>query len=313
LYDLQKGTSYPLPNEYYNFLHLTQTMELDKVLDLNTNLKFTFLRFIEYLIESKIGFLAEDIELFSNSKQAIYETPYQIENVIIEIENLYVIDYFKLLEKLAELDVPDYQIRILSPSIQIDEVSCLLNILKKTSAKAVELFYPSFEDIKVDKLFQLIKSNKRLSRIFLYDHGYDEIKSNKDLEIDNRLISIKKDIRLDSSEEIAISNFVADFHIYNEAMSFNVGLNKKLTIDKSGYISNSISSETIIKFSPNIEWKKILNNKTLRKYWEVTNDMIEKCKDCQFRYMCISTSELVLEYDVYKKRELCYFDPYTNL
>ncbi len=38
--------------------------------------------------------------------------------------------------------------------------------------------------------------------------------------------------------------------------------------------------------SKNITLKEALNHKDFKKYWKLTKDEIEVCKDCEYRYIC---------------------------
>ncbi len=56
----------------------------------------------------------------------------------------------------------------------------------------------------------------------------------------------------------------------------------------------------------------ILALKEFKQLWAINNDKIEKCKDCQFRYMCLSNSNIERKNDKYFKTDKCKFDPYEN-
>jgi len=44
----------------------------------------------------------------------------------------------------------------------------------------------------------------------------------------------------------------------------------------------------------------------------ISNDIIEKCKDCQYRYMCLSNSDIEEKAGKFHKINSCTFNPYEN-
>jgi len=63
--------------------------------------------------------------------------------------------------------------------------------------------------------------------------------------------------------------------------------------------------------------EKAINNLNFKKYWNITKDQIEICKDCEFRYICTDyrayTERTHFEKDIDLSKPLkCGYDPYTN-
>lgn len=56
-----------------------------------------------------------------------------------------------------------------------------------------------------------------------------------------------------------------------------------------------------------------LKDSNFKKLWYIYNDKIEKCKDCQFRYQCVSNSDIKEENGKYYKVDTCDYDPYQNI
>lgn len=64
--------------------------------------------------------------------------------------------------------------------------------------------------------------------------------------------------------------------------------------------------------------EEALNKPGFKKYWNVTKDMIEVCKDCEFRYVC-TDCRAYTERTTFDKKEIdlskplkCGYNPYTN-
>ena len=60
----------------------------------------------------------------------------------------------------------------------------------------------------------------------------------------------------------------------------------------------------------NILLKELLEDKHFTRKWNVSTHMIEKCQDCQFKYMCLNNLDI---YEVdklkYKGVYICNFNP----
>ncbi len=60
--------------------------------------------------------------------------------------------------------------------------------------------------------------------------------------------------------------------------------------------------------------KKALDHKDFKKYWNITKDQIEVCKDCEFRYVCTDCRAYKENpEDDYSKPLKCGYNPYTNI
>ncbi len=58
--------------------------------------------------------------------------------------------------------------------------------------------------------------------------------------------------------------------------------------------------------------RDIVESPDFQEKWHISNDQIAKCRTCQFRYMCISNSDIVFKDGKYYKVDDCSFDPLTN-
>ena len=72
----------------------------------------------------------------------------------------------------------------------------------------------------------------------------------------------------------------------------------------------------MLKSYGNVNEIKIVNalqNKSFKKYWNVTKDQIDVCKDCEYRYVCTDCRAYIeTPDDMYSKPLKCGYDPYTN-
>lgn len=58
----------------------------------------------------------------------------------------------------------------------------------------------------------------------------------------------------------------------------------------------------------NINLSKVVENPEFQKYWKTTKNQVSVCKDCEYRYICLSYVEK--EKKILDKPSACTYDPY---
>ena len=98
----------------------------------------------------------------------------------------------------------------------------------------------------------------------------------------------------------------------SEANNFNLALNRKICVDSNGRIKNYIGHERIFGNIEINSLRSIVELEDFQYIWNVNNDMIEVCKDCQFRYICPDNSNILIKDNKFYKLQTCNFNPYKN-
>jgi len=218
-----------------------------------------------------------------------------------------------LLNKLIEKGCLDFQL-ILNSDVEKELLKNILGVFKTSSAKNVEIIFnqPHFNE---QELREITNDSRVIYKI--YGAAKDEIIASTWVDAerlsDYPLIQFKS-IALDLNTRTSYKeeNFITILQQFTGAIHFNRGLYKKVCIDNQGNFKNYISHQ---KTFGNIKTKtldQLLEDTEFTKYWELNNDKIEKCKDCQFRYICASNSEIEMRDGKYYKMDDCNFDPYSN-
>ena len=59
--------------------------------------------------------------------------------------------------------------------------------------------------------------------------------------------------------------------------------------------------------------KDVLNDQSFKELWHINKDIINKCKDCEFRYVCSDCRAFTeIPEDIYSPPLKCGYDPVTN-
>lgn len=207
------------------------------------------------------------------------------------------------MNQLIELDTQIIQIRLFGENDIVDLMDSLF-VLKRSRVKKVELF---LEDNNYDFVLfdDIIQSDGRFELI-IYS-------TKQNLNRDMSINYVLEKILPHSKEIIDESMFVANIPFYMESLRHNVGLNKKICIDLDGSIKNFVNHSKSYGNVVNTKLKDVIAQKQFRWYWYTCNDKIETCNVCQFRYMCLSNSDIIMKDKKLYKKDKCNFDPYLNI
>ena len=97
---------------------------------------------------------------------------------------------------------------------------------------------------------------------------------------------IKEEIKVTSCGKVGLDYFNTNLPKVLEAVNHNSCLHKKIGIDAEGNIKNCPAMPQSFGNIKDTKLKEALGHKDFKKYWNLTKDNIEVCKDCEFRYIC---------------------------
>ena len=106
--------------------------------------------------------------------------------------------------------------------------------------------------------------------------------------------------------------FHANIPTFTESQQHNTCLNRKISIDKDGYIKNCPSMLHHFGHISETKLEDVIKNPEFTKYWNIKKDDISKCKDCEFRHICTDCrAYLENPEDLYSAPLKCGYNPYT--
>ena len=150
----------------------------------------------------------------------------------------------------------------------------------------------SFYNIKTIKLYDFKKEVKIVDNVKyeLYKKDFNECY--EFVRNDKKIFNVNKDI-------------------YFNNMKYNFCYFNKMSITKDNKIRPCIYSN--IEVADISEEPDVIIDK-MKTYWQITKDMIEKCKDCEFRYLCLDCRETAYREsgDLYSPPSSCKYDPYKG-
>ena len=309
LIDLERAIYCPIPVELYDALRETKNISISSIKDSYCNEDVEIIgQYLTFLQKNKFIYShLEKNNVTSISKES-FESPYNIEDLIIDIDTVFEFD--SILSYIPK-NIETLQLRFFG-SPTIIELDVIVDKLRKKGVVNIELVLNHSKYNDSHQYTELFNTNKIISKIFILGYGFNaHLIENKVIGFEKRLVSIKE------CGKITEKFFFPNLRTYSTSQSCNSCLNRKISIDKDGNIKNCPSMAQSFGNIKDTTLEEALNHPDFKKYWNVTKDQIEVCKDCEFRYICTDcrayTERTHFEEDIDLSKPLkCGYNPYTN-
>lgn len=307
--DLQKNNFIYINNDLFDVLTKLKSCDVNSVyLEYGAGNKETLDEYFAYI--SDFGFYcSEEQKKNFSSINLSHEIPCKISNSIIE-NNFDAKLILQICNDLALLQCSTIDL------VYYDEVSNkfitdLLLDLNENSIKQINLTLKNDEYKTLAFLEELCNLNARIHKIVIHSSQTENrVKLNNIFNI----YFIKRTINdFSSCGQINIDYLTANLLHFTESINHNSCLHKKIAIDRNGNIKNCPGMMESFGNIKDTTLEKALNHSNFKKYWNITKDQIEVCKDCEFRHICTDCRAFVEKPDdQYSKPLKCGYNPYTN-
>ena len=305
--DLQRGEYLRIPNILYEILN--QNLKENSIDNLKKIYNHEFdqgiEKYVDYLVKEEFGFLTDEPNLFPKSNLD-FKSPFKIISSVVCIDKYSNFSVNDILSQLTKLGCQIIQIRVYN--------FLNLNILLKNLEKfgnsifnLVELFIPYSNSINF-KVIQDFLTKYPAFKIIVHSINSDNILSKKKCYENYSLKLTKKIINSETREIYEKEFFQSNSKFYYEALQFNIGLNRKVCVDTDGSVKNYINHTKTYGNILDTSLKDIIERDDFQYKWSISNDKIEKCKECQYRYMCLSNSDIIQKDNKFYKKEYCSFE-----
>lgn len=287
IWDTQSGFVQGIPNVLFALLSdpFQDYSELNKTFEADD--KETLVEYINFIVENNLGFILESREELSSFKisNTYYEMPSRLDYLIIDIKAVGILN-FELIESIIKTNIFYLQIRISYevPKNEIEKIIDTLNLFNSSDIHEISIIAPYYYDL-YSSIYcgnLLLKSDKYLNFVF-YGADKDDSQNIGSLI----LTTIQKNLQIPiCCGTIDFKNFNASHNFFLESINHNTCLHKKISIDKDGNIRNCPSMPQSFGNIKDTTLEEALAHPDFKKYWNLTKDHIEICKDCEFRHIC---------------------------
>jgi len=312
LLDFQFERLFFVPNEIYDLLTIdycdVEVFKKKYKGSLNAGIE----KWVDYLIEKNIIHFTGHPEFFPKLDLEFHFSS-KISNMIIELSTI----NFKVLnhkEKILMMEKIGCKALVLNFfDLPANKVINYLDLFSKSSIDHIELYLNfKFLDIEEHDLIEKFCENLRIKSTTFY--ACEEKKTGYEYKDRMQLSFLLTDKINLNCGVTSIQNSYVNLKLFTESLNHNTCLNRKISIDKDGNIKNCPSMAQSFGNIKDTTLEEALNHPDFKKYWNITKDQIEVCKDCEFRHICTDCRAYIEDPDnQYSKPLKCGYNPYTNV
>jgi len=309
--DLQRGYYAIIPNDFADILKMCAFNTLKQMFQkVGKDNEDVLHQYINFVLENELGFITNEPSSFPPI-DSIFEVPNKVSNSIIEVSNktLPYLPYIK--EQLNILGCLALQLRVYI-NINHAELVKILDLFNGTRLRHIDIGLQFNSEFNPSVLKKLSTQYQRLSLVIVhsalkncsdeYNHGFKSIFTTKTLDFSQNCGLIGENL------------FSCNLTHYLESQHFNTCLNKKISIDKDGFIKNCPSMEKSYGNIKSDTLIQVVTEKEFEQVQRINKDQIKVCKDCEFRHICTDCRVFIKDtQDILSKPEKCLYDPYTTI
>ncbi|THF51796.1 grasp-with-spasm system SPASM domain peptide maturase [Flavobacterium supellecticarium] len=311
--DLQRNKYILIPNSLANLFDkngIIDVSEISKKLDATNHLIFE--EYLELLHKNEVIFPCTKSEIARFPVMDLeFDYPAIVSNMIIDFSKNSDHDFGLLLTKFIKpLNCRHIQVRFFDAT-SFNRINEIVQKVNNSFMRTIDFVIK--RDFEISSTFlHWVSENKKIRSITI--HSCDKTKIISEGKDGFGVVICTKQ-KIDSSIHCGIISpnlFNITIETFSESQNYNTCLNRKLAIASNGTIKNCPSMKEAFGNSKTTKLEEIIGNKEFKKYWNITKDQIEVCKDCEFRHICTDCRAYVENpQNRYSKPLKCGYNPYT--
>jgi SPASM domain peptide maturase of grasp-with-spasm system len=309
VYDLQRKEFHFVPNYMYDILSIYKEKSILEIKNLYDEESHEIIdKGFQYFFDNELAFPCNEMDLsFFPDINLNWETPNILEMFILDIDNKSNHDFTAIFNQLSLIALKIIQLRFFYV-INFDSLNRIMQMIKDTDIRTIELIHPYNHSISKDDWMKLIDDNLKLISITIYN----SIESSIDYRKQAILIQTKDKITSHNDcGKISKSSFMCNLNLYTESQKFNTCLNCKASIDVFGEIKNCPSMNYGFGHYKDVSLIETVKKQEFQKLWKIKKDDIVVCQDCEFRYMCTDCRAYIKDpNNIYSQPAKCAYNPY---
>ncbi len=272
------------------------------------------------LLEEYLSFLFSNDLIFAHHSISEFppirleeRNPSKISHIIIDRDENSTYSISKVVSILDTIGCFYVEIRFFC-TMSYQEIEEIVSFFDETRVKKIDIYikYSSQTSSEESAYRALINKNLRLRNI--YFHSSSSIKSGIEIKEYFGTISYIAQNILDEfcCGQISQDYFSPQLQTIVESKKYNTCLNKKLAIDKEGYIKNCPAFKNNYGSISNTNIEELLNiisSDDFRRFFYLTKVQIESCKCCEYRDICTDCRAFHESDYNFKKPLKCKYNP----
>jgi SPASM domain peptide maturase of grasp-with-spasm system len=282
--DLQRNISEIYPLELYDIIESLKHHSVEDLLkSYDEESQEIIHEYLDFFLEKEYGFFSQN-DWDKNFLPLSYEYKENdlLSNIFIEMVDLAILH--KIKSSIENLEIK-HIIIFSKKNLSLDELVEIDNLFKNSPVSSIEIYSPYHSSINIDFIQNLNQNTLRFHNIVFYNCNQEPFKIIKNT-FNFTLSFLNENLKISSCGKVSLDYFNTNINKVLEAINYNSCLYKKIGIDAQGNIKNCPSMCKAFGNIENTTLEEVLNKENFKKYWNITKDNIEVCKDCEFRYIC---------------------------
>lgn len=305
--DVQRWKYYTIPGSLYSLLKKYDGCSIQEVIreeGADPDALHILAEYFEFLFAHELIFeCSREVADQFVPVPGNYDHPSTITNAIIVLEQFIAMDVAGILSQLTGLGCYSLEIRINKP-IDRSTLDKLLALCHTFELENLSLI------IQVDMAIQTLETYKENFRFLNQVINYRQESENR--EAAGIVYTIKDLSQSNSCGLVGTDFFTPTLKHYVESVNHNSCLNRKIAIDATGEIRNCPGMRESFGNIRDTTLSEAIGKPGFKRYWNVTKDQVDKCKDCEFRHVCTDCRAYLDDpADPYSAPLKCGYDPYT--
>lgn len=313
--DLQRNTSKLFPIEMAEIIDELKKKAIEEILNIYDPESQEIIHdYISLLLKNEYGFISEGSwdnhfpQLSSN-----FRDPSEISTLFMEIKSLSILDS---IQDSVERSGIKFLVIYCRQELGINDFQEINFKFKDSVLSGIQIFSPFHKAVDLKFFETLQQESTRIYSLVFYNCVKVPFKT-KDIFRFTVNFS-RENLKISSCGKVDLKYFNTNISKVSEAIHHNSCLHKKIGIDLHGNIRNCPLMPESFGNINDTSLEEALSKPGFRKYWNITKDQINICKDCEFRYICTDCRAYTERnhkdsegLDISKPLK-CGYDPYTG-
>lgn len=309
--DLQRNIVQPIPATLYEILMNDNDADTITVEDISRKYGHKERQLIEeyitFLYHNQFGYTSERPLSAVRLDLSKYEESRAITNAIVDFDRTSTHSLLEIVPQLNELHCSALELRYFCP-LCCDTLRHELTATLYSSIRSIELLVECCDECTLENILHMKKDFPAIRKITVSSAHEDVVYSGEDISIifttekigDERCCGVVNELYC-----------IAETQLFIESIHFNSCLNRKISVDRSGWIKNCPSMRDSFGHVSTTKLKEVVEQEAFRKLWKISKDQIEVCRDCELRYVCQDCRAYITDSkNLYSKPLKCTYNPY---
>jgi SPASM domain peptide maturase of grasp-with-spasm system len=268
--------------------------------------------YFDFLVENDYVFFCR-AEAYPNFKalDLNWSYPAFISSAVIILDENEEKDLVSVFSQLEELGCK-HMLWVSDEIRDLEFYVSLLDIVVKSSFLSIDITTKFNHKISDSEIQIFVLQHPRLRAFINHSSPANKVISKKE-RVFGLIVFSKDGLQLNGDHRRNIRDyFNINIDLFCESQKHNTYYNGKIFIHSKGRISNSHGLENFgyVQTTPLSKAIEITGFKTL---WGIHKEMIEVCKDCEFRHMCVDKRIPVQKEDgAWHHESECFYNPYIS-